>query len=268
MDFSALLVKVTEWLSQFGLKVLGAIVIWIVGTWLIKTAVSLVSKSFSKSVQDKTLVTYLGTGIGVVLKVILIVALLGYFGVETTSFAALLAAFGIAIGAAWGGLLANFAAGAFLVFLRPFKVGDIISAGGTTGTVEEIGLFSTIINTPENVRTYVGNNKIFSDSIANFTANSYRRVDLLAQLDHSVNIKDAIALLQKNAQSVPNVVADPPVEVFIVTFNQSGPVLAVRPYTNPVYYGQVVGDTNMMIADSFGSAGYPIPTSHQTSYQK
>ncbi len=268
MDYSPLLVKLTEWLSQFGLKVLGAIVIWVIGSWLIKTAVKPFAKSFSKSFEDKTLTTYLGTGIGVVLKVVLIVALMGYFGVETTSFAALLAAFGIAIGVAWGGLLANFAAGAFLVFLRPFKVGDVISAAGISGQVEEIGLFSTVINTGDNVRTYVGNNKIFSDSISNFSANDFRRVDLLAQLDHTVNYKDAIELLKKNVPTVPNVLSEPPVEVFIVNFTARGPILAVRPYSKPEDYIQVIADTNMMIADSFGTAGYPIPSDHQTTYQK
>jgi small conductance mechanosensitive channel len=90
-------------------------------------------------------------------------------GIETTSFAALLAAAGIAIGAAWSGLLANFAAGAFLIILRPFKVGDFISGAGITGTVKEIGLFATTIDQPDNVRTTIGNNKLFSDNIVNYT---------------------------------------------------------------------------------------------------
>jgi small-conductance mechanosensitive channel len=109
----------------------------------------------------------------VVLNIALVVALLGFFGVETTTFAALIAAGGVAVGVAWGGLLANFAAGAFLVFLRPFKVGDFVNAGGVTGTVDAIGLFTTTINTPDNVCTIVGNNKIFADTIQNFSANPY-----------------------------------------------------------------------------------------------
>lgn len=96
------------------------------------------------------------------------VGILGYLGVEATTFAALLAGVGIAVGAAWSGLLANFAAGVFLVVLRPFKVGGVVSAGGITGTIESIGLFGTTINTPDNVQTIVGNNKILSDNIQNF----------------------------------------------------------------------------------------------------
>src|SRR5205814_8653486 len=135
---------------------------------------------------DATVLRYVGSAVSATLNIVLVVAILGYFGVETTTFAALLAAAGVAIGMAWSGLLANFAAGSFLIVLRPFKVGDFITAGGGTGTVKEIGLFTTTLNTPDNVLTIVGNNKIFSDNIQNFSANSYRRVDLKAQLDHSV----------------------------------------------------------------------------------
>ena len=124
-------------------------------------------------------------------------AILGFFGVETTTFAALLAAGGVAIGVAWGGLLANFAAGAFLVFLRPFKPGDFVTAGGVTGTVESIGLFGTTLNTPDNVLTIVGNNKVFSDTIQNFSANPYRRVDLTVTINGAVNHHHAIQLLKE-----------------------------------------------------------------------
>src|SRR5262245_65232254 len=125
---------------------------------------------------------YMVNIVTVMLNIALVLGILGYFGVETTTFAALFAAAGVAIGMAWSGLLGNFAAGAFLVILRPFKVGDFVTVGGVTGTVEEVGLFATSIDTPDNVRTYVGNNKIFSDTIQNFSTNQYRRVDLSAQL--------------------------------------------------------------------------------------
>ena len=142
----------------------------------------MLGRGMARQNLDVTLTRYLQTGVGVLLNIALVVAILGYFGVETTSFAALLAAGGVAIGLAWSGLLANFAAGAFLVILRPFKIGDFVSAAGVTGTVDTIGLFGTTINTPDNVRTIVGNNKIFSDTIQNFSANPYRRVDLTATI--------------------------------------------------------------------------------------
>ena len=124
-------------------------------------------------------------------------------GIQTTSFAALMAAAGIAIGAAWAGMLANFAAGLFLLTFRPFKVGDLIAAGGITGTVREIGLFVTSIDTPDQVLTYVGNNKLFADNVQNFSANPFRRVDLTAQVPSSVNLLESIGRLRDQVRRVP-----------------------------------------------------------------
>jgi small conductance mechanosensitive channel len=205
---------------------------------------------------------YIGTVISVTLNIILVVAILGYFGVETTSFAAILAAAGVAIGMAWSGLLANFAAGAFMIVLRPFKVGDFVTAGGTTGTVKEIGLFVTAVVTLDNVVTLVGNNKIFSDVIQNFSANPYRRVDLKAQLSHSVDHNDAIRRLKDQLSKIPNVVPNPAPDVEILEFNLAGPVLAVRPYCHTDHYWQVYFDTNKVIRETCGAAGYPVPEQH------
>ncbi len=177
MDFQAIKNTIVVQGTNLGLKVLGAIALWIIGRWLIDFAVKLARRALSRQAVDPTLMNFVGSTISVVLNIILVVALLGFFGVQTTTFAALLAGVGLAIGAAWSGMLSNFAAGAFLLILRPFHVGDFITAGGVTGTVEEIGLFVTTLNTPDNVRTYVGNGKISADNIQNFSANPYRRVD-------------------------------------------------------------------------------------------
>ena len=247
---------------QVGFKIVGAIVFWLIGRWLIGLAVGMVSRAMEKQKVDPTLLRYLGTVISVTLNIILVVAILGYFGVETTSFAALVAAAGVAIGMAWAGLLANFAAGAFIMVLRPFKVGDFVTAGGTTGTIKEIGLFATAITTPDNVMTLIGNNKIFSDTIQNFSANPFRRVDRTAQLAHSVDHNAAITLLKQRVGKVANVLADPAPDVEILEFNFHGPVLAVRPYCHTDHYWQVYFDTNKVIRESFGSAGYPVPEQH------
>ncbi|MGK7881244.1 MAG: mechanosensitive ion channel family protein [Crocosphaera sp.] len=251
-----------EQVTNFGLKFIGAIVLWIVGQWLINKGIRLMSRVLKRQSIEPTLISYLANFLAIALKIVLIVAILGYFGIETTSFAALLAAAGVAIGAAWGGLLANFAAGVFLVIFRPFGVGDFISAAGVTGTVEEIGLFVSTINTLDNVRTIVGNNKIFSDNIQNFSANPYRRVDLVAQLNHSVNHAEAINLLQERLSQIPNVINEPSPDVEILEFNLAGPVLAVRPYCNNEHYWQVYFDTNKVIRETLGNAGYPIPEKH------
>ncbi|MFB2978077.1 mechanosensitive ion channel family protein [Microseira sp. BLCC-F43] len=249
-------------LTQFGLKLLGAIALWFVGQKLIALSLSLIKRGLRTQPIDPTLINYLLSIIGVTLRIILIVAMLGFFGIETTSFAALLAAAGVAIGAAWGGLLANFAAGAFLIIFRPFKVGDFICAGGVTGTVKEVGLFTTKINTADNVMTIVGNNKIFDDNIQNFSTNPYRRVDLVAQLDSSVDCKQAIALLKERLRDIPNVLADPAPDVEILEFSVGGLVLAVRPYCHNDNYWQVYFATNKMICDTFGEAGYLVPAQY------
>lgn len=215
--------------------------------------------AFNRQHFDKTLINYINSAISVGLNIILMIALLGYFGIETSSFAALIAAMGIAIGAAWAGLLANFAAGLFLIVLRPFKVGDMVSVAEVTGKVQEIGLFASVINTSDNILTLVGNNKIFSDNIQNFTNNPYRRVERTAQLAHGVDANDAIARLKAGLRQIPNVIAEPAPQVEILDFNASGTLLAVRSFCHNDHYWQVYFDTNQLIAKEFASAGYPVP---------
>src|SRR4030095_15466834 len=236
---------------SIGLKVAGAIVVWVIGRWLIGLAMRLLTAGLTRQHVDATLIRYLISFLTIALNIVLVVAILGYFGLETTSFAALLAGVGLAVGAAWAGLLSNFAAGAFLLMFRPFKVGDYILAGGVEGTVHEIGLFTTTITTPDNVITIVGNAKIFADNIKNYSTNPYRRVELLAQLAHTVDPADAVARLVPMLGKIPNVLKDPQPDVRILTFNERGPLLAVRPYCHNAHYWQVYFDTNEAIRKTF-----------------
>ena len=261
-NFTAMTQTVTTVLTAVGLKILGAIVLWMIGRWLISLSLRLIGSALRKQKIDPTLIRYIHSGVGALLNIVLVVAILGFFGVETTSFAALIAAAGVAIGMAWSGLLSNFAGGVFLVILQPFKVGDFVTAAGVTGTIEEIGLFATTLNTPDNVKTIVGNGKVFSDTIQNFSANAYRRVELTAQLAHGVDPQEAVALLKPAIAKVPNVLPAPAPDVEIITFNLAGPVLAVRPYCNNVHYWQVYFDTNRLIRDTFTQAGFPVPEQH------
>jgi small conductance mechanosensitive channel len=262
VNLSAMMQTLTTTLTTVGLRLLGAVAIWIVGRWLIGLALRMIGSALRKQKIDPTLIRYIHSAVAALLNIVLVIAILGFFGVETTSFAALIAAAGVAIGMAWSGLLSNFAGGVFLVILQPFKVGDFVTAAGVTGTVEEIGLFATSLNTPDNVKTIVGNGKIFADTIQNFSANPYRRVELTAQLAHGVDPQAAIALLKPTLAQVPNVVAEPAPDVEILTFNLSGPVLAVRPYCNNQHYWQVYFDTNRLIRDTFAHAGFPIAEQH------
>jgi len=258
-----------EWLAvaidvgiRVGVRVLGAIVLWIVGRAVINFVGRIITRSLASHHLDPTLGRYIASAVSIALNIVLIIAVLGIFGVETTTFAAVIAAAGVAIGIAWGGMLSNFAAGVFLVIFRPFKTGDFVNAGGVTGTVHEIGMFATSFDTPDNVRTIVGNNKVVGDTIQNFSANPYRRVDLTAQLAHGVDVKDAVAMLKERLARIPNVLAQPAPDVEILQFTLAGPVLAIRPYCSHAHYGQVYFDTNRMICDSFSSARYPVPEQH------
>ena len=245
--------------TVFGVKVLAALAFWIVGRWLIHFVVRLVQNSLGKQRVDPTLLRYVGSIVTVTLNVVLVIGILGYFGIQTTTFAALIAAAGVAIGMAWSGLMSNFAAGAFLVVLRPFKVGDFVTIGGVTGTVKEVGLFATTLDTPDNVMTVIGNNKIFSDTIQNYSANAFRRVELKAQLAGSTDVAAAVALLRERIGAIPNVLTEPAVDVEILEFTLVGPVLAVRPYCHNDHYWQVYFDTNRVIRESFGQAGFAAP---------
>lgn len=246
-------------IAAAGLKVVGAVILYFAGRWLIKLAVDLLARVLHLRDFDATLSRYVLSILTIGLNIVLVVAILGYFGIETTSFAALLAGVGLAIGAAWSGMLANFAAGAFLIVFRPYKVGDYVVAGGVEGTVIEIGLFNTTLITPDSVVTIVGNAKISGDTIKNFSANEFRRVDRTAQLAFGINPLDAIARLKPALATIPHVVADPPPDVEILDFNAMGTLLAVRPYCHTDHYWQVYFATNQLIAATFGSAGYPQP---------
>ena len=233
----------------------------------VRTVLRLVDRTLGRRGTDATLVRYAHSLLSIALTLALVIAVLGFCGVETTSFAALIAAGGVAIGMAWSGLLANFAAGVFLLILKPFKVGDLIAAAGITGTVRELGLFSTTIETVDGVVTFVGNNKVFGENIQNMSASRERRVDLLAQLAHGVDIEDARRRLRDAIGQVANVLATPAPVIEILEFNAMGTLLVVRPFCDNANYWQVYFDTNEAIRRCLGAAGYPAPHTRQQILQ-
>jgi small conductance mechanosensitive channel len=240
-------------------KLLGAIALWVFGRMVIAGVQRVAERGLTHRKVDPTLGRYAHSIIGVLLTILLVLAILSIFGVETTSFAGILAAAGVAIGMAWSGLLSNFAAGVFLMVLRPFKVGDLVTVAGINGTIKEIGLFASSVDTSDNIRTFVGNAKIFGDTIQNYTTNPYRRVDLKAQLHSSVDPKEAMTRLRERLPKIPNVMKDPAPSVELLEFTAFGPVLAVRPFCHNDHYWDVYFATNEAIAEVGAEAKYPAP---------
>lgn len=263
MDIQSIQTFLSTTAGELAIKVLAAIAFWVVGRWLIGRVVSLMQAGMSRNHIDPTLTKYLGSILAIALNIALVLGILGYFGIQTTSFAAMLAGAGVAIGAAWSGMLGNFAAGAFMLVLRPFKVGDFVQLGGVTGTVHELGLFGTTLTTPDNVMALVGNSKIFSDTVMNYSVHPVRRVERTAQLAGSVDPAEAITRLAAAVSKIPNVATTPAPELSVLDINLVGPVLAVRPYCHTDHYWQVYFDTNAAILRTAREAGWPAPTPSQ-----
>lgn len=263
MDMSSIQNFLSTTVSELAVKVLAAIAFWIVGRWLIGRVIAVMQAAMNRNNVDPTLTKYLGSIVAVALNIALVLGILGYFGIQTTSFAAILAGAGVAIGAAWSGMLGNFAAGAFMLILRPFKVGDFVQIGGITGTVHELGLFGTTLITPDNVLTLVGNGKVFGDTVQNYSARPSRRVERTAQLAGGVDPLDAIARFKAELAKIPNVLQNPAPEVSLLDINLVGTVIAVRPYCHTDHYWQVYFDTNEMMVRVGKEAGWPAPTPTQ-----
>ncbi len=264
MDMQSIQTFLSTTATELAIKILAAIAFWIVGRWLIGWVITIMQAAMNRNRVDPTLTKYLGSIIAITLNVALVLGIMGFFGIQTTSFAALLAGAGLAIGAAWSGLLGNFAAGAFMLVLRPFKVGDFVSIGGVVGTVHELGLFGTVIVTPDNVNTIIGNGKIFGDTIQNFSVLPVRRVERVAQLAIGVDPLDAIDRLKAAVAMIPNVSREMPPEVNLLDIRLEGPQISVRPYTHTDNYWQVYFDTNEAIVRVCKEAGWPAPSAlHQ-----
>ena len=263
MDMQTIQNFLSTTVTELAIKVLAAIAFWVVGRWLIGKVIGLIQAGMNRNAVDPTLTKYLGSIVSIALNIALVLGILGYFGIQTTSFAAMLAGAGVAIGAAWSGLLGNFAAGAFMLVLRPFKVGDFVTIGGVTGTVHELGLFGTTLITPDNVMTIVGNGKIFGDTIQNYCVLPVRRVERVAQLAGGVDPLQAIERFKAAVAQIPNVSTDKAPEVSLLDINLVGPVIAVRPYAHTDHYWQVYFDTNEAIVRVCREAGWPAPTPTQ-----
>jgi small conductance mechanosensitive channel len=254
-----------KYLLPFFLKVVGAFVLWFLADLLIRALKGVLIRALEKKRVDPTLVVYAKHSLGLALKAVAIILILGIFGVETTSFSAILAAAGVAIGVAWSGLLSNFAAGIFLILFRPFKLGDTISAAGVTGVVREIGLFATSIDNGENLRYFVGNNKLFSENILNFSRNEYRITTFRIQLAYSVDPLQAIERFKGKLSTIEGILREPEISAEIAEFNPMGTVILLKAAAYNKNHAAVLNEGNRRIAELLKSEAYPAPEVRMTS---
>lgn len=243
----------------FLIKLGGALVLWFIGRTVISGFQRVLHLTMQKRKIDATLIRYVESLFSSALTILLGLALLGLMGIETTSFAALLAAAGIAIGSAWSGLLANFAAGVFLLVLRPFRVGDEITSAEVTGLVQEIGLFVTALDTTDNLRIFVGNSTLLGNNIINLSHHPHRKITIKVPLIHGSDVHAVKRAMEARVAGVPDVLAEPAVSVEVEEFTVTGPVLAVQAWCKPPHANPVKDGMALAIQESLALAGYTLP---------
>lgn len=264
-------VDTEKWIDlivEYGLKVLGAIVIWIVGAWVIKKILKATNKVMAKREYEESLQKFLMNLLSWSLKIILIIVVLGTVGVETTSFAAILAAAGLAIGMALQGSLGNFAGGVLIMIFKPFKIGDFIQAQGESGTVKEIEIFTTKLTTPDNKEIIIPNGSLSNGNITNYSTEATRRVDFTFGVGYDSDIKKTKEVILSVINSSPNVLQEPAPAINVSELADSSINFFTRVWVNKEDYWAVKFDIIERTKEAFDAAGIEIPYPHQVEIQK
>lgn len=259
MNLENILPTLMDFATTYGLKVIGAIVVLIVGRIVANILRGLVRRINRKAKTDPTVGGFLENMAYYLVMTFTVLAALGNFGVETASIVAVLGAAGFAVGFAMQGSLANFAAGVMLLIFRPYRLGDLVEVGGKTGIVKEMTLFTTVLNTLDNVRVIVPNGKIFGDTIQNITAEETRRVDMVIGIGYSSDIATATACIQDILKSDMRVLADPAPQIAVAELADSSVNLIVRPWCKTADYWDVKFDCTRRIKEEFDRIGIEIP---------
>jgi len=243
----------------WGIKILGAVAIYIVGKWIAKFLTNLFRKMLEKSNTDVTLVKFLGDLVYFGLIVLVIIAALGTLGVNTTSFAAIIGAAGLAVGLALQGNIANFGAGVVILFLRPFKIGDFVEAGGAVGVVDTIGIFNTTFKTGDNRVIIVPNSNIIGGNITNYSREAIRRIDLVIGVGYEDDLKLVKSTLEEILANHPKVLKDPAPVVALSELADSSVNFNVRPWVKSEDYWRVRSELLETIKTTFDEKGINIP---------
>jgi len=251
--------KVIEFLSTYGMSALGAIIILILGIFFSRLAKKMTTRVMDKAKMDPALTGFVSNLIKYAILAFAVVASLAKFGIQTTSFVAILGAAGLAVGLALQGSLSNFAAGVLILIFRPFNLGDFVTAGGNSGTVEEIGIFSTKIVTPDNKLIIIPNSQVTDNPIVNVTAKPKRRVDLIASISYGDDMGKATEVLEAMLAKSSYVLDDPAPVVRVLELADSSVNLVVMPWVKTEDYWDAYFSLTRSIKEELEGAGLSIP---------
>jgi small conductance mechanosensitive channel len=268
MDLERWVDKGYDIIINFGPKVIAAIAIWIIGSWVIKRLLKGTKKVMTKGNYDESLQKFLLNLLKWVLKIILIIVVLGTVGLETTSFAAVLAAAGLAIGLALQGSLGNFAGGVLIMIFKPIKIGDLIEAQGEMGVVKEIEIFTTKLTGLSNKEIIIPNGALSNGNIINYSTEGTRRIDLIFGVGYDSDIKKTKDVLMTILTSHPKILKDPAPIVTVMELADSSINFAVRPWCATPDYWSVYFDVTEQTKEALDAAGIEIPYPHRVEIQK
>jgi len=257
-----------NFIIEFGPKVIGALLIWIIGSWVIKILLKTVKKLMAKGNYDESLSKFLLNLINWILKIVLIIVVLGTVGVETTSFAAIIAAAGLAIGLALQGSLGNFAGGVLIMIFKPIKIGDLIEAQGEIGVVKEIEIFTTKLIGLSNKEIIIPNGSLSNGNIVNYTTQGTRRVDLVFGVSYDADIKQTKDVFSKVLAAHPLIMKDPAPTIALSELADSSINFVVRPWCKTEDYWTVFFDVTEQVKEALDVAGIEIPYPHQVEIHK
>lgn len=243
----------------FGPRLIGAIITLIIGWWIIKIILRSLRKGFEKKEMEPSLRGFLNSMIGILLKTLLLISVVGMIGVQMTSFIAILGAAGLAVGMALSGTLQNFAGGVIILLFKPFKVGDYIEAQGHSGSVNEIQIFNTILKTPDNKTIIIPNGGLSTGSMINYSTEPRRRVDFVFGIGYGDDVDKAKQVLQKLIGDDDRILKDPAPFIAVSELADSSVNLVVRVWAESSNYWGIYFDLHEKVYKTFDKEGLNIP---------
>ena len=258
--------QIYEFATTYGIKVVGAILVLIVGRIVAGFVRRGLRRALSRGQTDPAVVSFVASLGFYLIQIVAVLAALNNFGVETASLVAVLGAAGFAIGFAMQGALSNFAAGIMLLVFRPFTIGDYVEAAGVAGTIKQMSLFTTVLTTPDNVRIMVPNGKIFGDTIKNVSAEETRRVDMVMGIGYGSPIDRAVQVMQEIMDADARVLKDPAPQIAVAELADSSVNLVVRPWVAKADYWGVKFDLTRRFKEAFDREGIEIPFPQRVVY--